>query len=189
MDAPSGTAQPRSNPTDPGRRRSGRLLLWSFLAVVVAFLVGFGWQWWEARTVRQQLSETQEQLMVERLRIRLGQATLAAQAGDFESARQQMSDFFTRVSEVRSSLPDSVAAITDELLDMRDDVITGLSRANPEYAGILYGMLERFRRETGREAAPVSPTPVSPAAPAEADTARADTAQADTAAPDSGAGG
>jgi hypothetical protein len=25
-----------------------------------------------------------------------------------------------------------------------DDVITGLSRANPEYAGVLFGMLDRF---------------------------------------------
>lgn len=175
MDAPTGTARPGSPPPSSPRRTTGRWLLWSIVAAAVAFLIGFGWQWYEARTVRQQLAETQEQLLVERLRIQLGQAALASQAGDFESARQQMSDFFTRVSETRASLPDSVAVITDRFLDRRDEIITALSRSNPEYAGVLYGMLQTFRRGTAVQPSPAQSPRPSPV-PATTDTAAADSA-------------
>lgn len=130
-------------------RKRGRGVLWAFIAVVLAFGAGFGWQFYEADQVRAQLSETRQELMIERLRGRLGQATIAAHTGDYESARQGMSGFFTRLDEVALTLPDPAAQIADEFLAMRDEVITGLSRADPEFAGVLYGMLEQFRSATG----------------------------------------
>jgi hypothetical protein len=130
--------------TRSGRKSSGKGLLWTFLAVVIAFLVGFFWQWYEASTIRDDLATTRVELEVERLRVRLGQASLAAQSGDFESARRQMSAFFTHLQERGDQLPDEVAALADDFLGMRDEVITGLSRSNPEYAGVLYGMLEQL---------------------------------------------
>ncbi|NIP82738.1 MAG: hypothetical protein GWM90_27370 [Gemmatimonadetes bacterium] len=155
MDETPGT-EPRPA-MEPVRKKRGRGMLWALLAVVVAFLAGFGWQWYEASTVRDELAATRQELRVERLRVRLGQATLAAQAGDYESARQQMSEFFTTVQQQSATLPDSVAAVTDGLLAMRDEVITGLSRSNPEFAGVLYGMLERFRNAAGLPAAGGTP--------------------------------
>jgi hypothetical protein len=127
-----------------GRKSSGRGLLWAFLAVVIAFLAGFFWQWYEASTIRDDLAATRVELEVERLRVRLGQASLAAQSGDFESARRQMSAFFTHLQERGDQLPDEVTALADDFLGMRDEVITGLSRSNPEYAGVLYGMLQQL---------------------------------------------
>jgi hypothetical protein len=193
MAAPSGT-EPSPTPSTSAPRRSGRGVLWGLLAVVIAFLIGFGWQWYEAGTVRRQLAETQDQLMIERLRVRLGQATLAAQAGDYETARQQMSDFFTRLDDAQGSLPDSVAAVSGDFLAMRDNVITGLSRSNPEYAGVLYGMLESFSRgapPTIPEAQPAGPA-TQPAGPAEQPAGPELPAPAATdtgPAPDSGMGG
>lgn len=149
MDDPTHTpvAEPRSR---------GRGFLWGFIAVLLAFGAGFGWQFYEATLVREELARTQQELVVERLRVRLGQAAIAAQSGDYEAARQRMSDFFTRLDQIRPELPDSTAVVADQFLAMRDDVITGLSRSNPEYAGVLYGMLDRFRTAAGLS----EPTPI-----------------------------
>ena len=142
----------------PEPRKRGRGLLWGFIAVLLAFGAGFGWQFYEASLVRDELAQTQQELMIERLRVRLGQAAIAAQSGDYEAARQRMSDFFTRLDAAQLQLPDSTAIVADEFLAMRDEVITGLSRSNPEFAGVLYGMLERFRNVTGLPEQ-IQPTP------------------------------
>lgn len=148
-------------------RKRGRGFLWGFIAVLLAFGAGFGWQFYEASLVRDELASTQQELMIERLRVRLGQAAIAAQAGNYESARRLMSDFFTRLDDAHIALPDSTANVADEFLAMRDEVITGLSRSNPEYADVLYGMLERFRNVAGlqEQIEPVTqPQPQTPEA-------------------------
>ena len=161
MDETPGTG---TTPNIDAPAKRGRGFLWGFIAVLLAFGAGFGWQFYEASLVRTELSETQQELMVERLRVRLGQAAIAAQSGDYEGARQGMSAFFTRLDEVALSLPDPAAQVADEFLAMRDEVITGLSRSNPEFAGVLYGMLDRFRTAAGLEEG-LTPEP----APMEAD--------------------
>lgn len=140
---------PGTTPNVTAPRKRGRGLLWAFIAVLLAFGAGFGWQFYEANQVRAELSETQQELLIERLRVRLGQAAISAQTGDYESARQQMSSFFTQLDQVALTLPDPAARVADEFLAMRDEIITGLSRANPEYADVLYGMLDRFRTAAG----------------------------------------
>lgn len=164
-DTPDMSAQPAAS-----TRKRGPGFLWFLIAVLLAFGAGFGWQFYEASLVRDELSATQQELMVERLRVRLGQAAIAAQSGDYESARQRMSTFFTRLSEVQLALPEGLANVADEFLAMRDEVITGLSRSNPEFAGVLYGMLDRFRSVAGL------PEDLGPApAPPEQEPATADT--------------
>lgn len=162
--------------------KKGRGLLWSFVAVVLAFGAGFGWQYYEASQVREELAVTQQQLMVERLRVRLGQAAMAAQTGNYESARLRMSRFFTELDGAAPTLPVPLDAIAAQILARRDDVITGLSRANPEYAEVLYGMLDRFRSAAGLEEEQPGPEPVAPepAAP-EPDSATAEGVDNDTA--------
>ncbi|MFP4624433.1 MAG: hypothetical protein ACOCVZ_09505 [Gemmatimonadota bacterium] len=184
------TPRPGTSATGSVRKKSGKGVLFGLLAVVVAFAAGFLWQFYEATTVREQLTQAEQELAVERLRIRLGQAALAAQAGDYESARRQMSVFFTRLQEVGNELPNEMTGPAADFLAMRDDIITGLSRSNPEYAGVLYGMLEQMTAAAeeaavgpgmptgpGSEAAPRDTTPAEPAtggadtAPARPDTA------------------
>lgn len=135
---------PRSGTTPPAgsvREKSRTGFLWASLAVVIAFLIGFGWQFYEANTVRDDLAAIEDELMLERLRTQLGQAALNAQAGDYESARQQMSDFFRQLQENSDAMPDAVRSVADDFLDDRDQIITGLSRSNPETAATLYRML------------------------------------------------
>ena len=157
----------------PEPRKRGRGLLWGFIAVLLAFGAGFGWQFYEASVVREDLALTQQALSVERLRVQLGQAAISAQAGDYETARQQMSQFFTRLDRAELALPDGVAAVADEFLAMRDEVITGLSRSNPEFADVLYGMLDRFSSVAGLDDQIQAPVPAAPAEEQEADTASA----------------
>lgn len=133
----------------------------SFVAVLLAFGAGFGWQYYEASQVRAELADAQQQLTVERLRVRLGQAAMAAQTGNYESARQRMSRFFTELDDAAPALPAPLDAIAAQILARRDDIITGLSRANPEYADVLYGMLDRFRSAAGFQEE-IGPEPVAP---------------------------
>jgi hypothetical protein len=146
--------EPRPHATPESTRPEGRWLGFALLAIVIAFFIGFGWQFYRATTVGQALSAVEHELVVERLRVQLANATLAAQDGRYEAARREMSDFFNRIQTQRAILPRPLVSVGDEFLAMRDDVITGLSRANPEYAGVLRGMLDRFN-----EAIPVVGAP------------------------------
>lgn len=156
-------------PTGSVQKKTGRGMLWVLLAVVIAFLIGFVWQWYEASTVRDELALVEGELEVQRLRVQLGQAALAAQAGDFESSRRQMSSFFTQLQEQTPELPGEVATVANDFLNMRDEVITGLSRSNPEYAGVLYTMLGRLGSAVEQEGL-IGTMPAGPTAePAQAD--------------------
>jgi hypothetical protein len=159
---------PRTEPRDHPQPRRSRLgshaWLWGLLAVVLAFFIGFFWQFYQATTVRQTLAATETELMVERLRVQLSNAAIAAQAGRYEAARREMSDFFNRLQIQEWALPRELRPVADEFLAMRDDIITGLSRGNPEYAGVLFGMLDRFdhampAQGAAREGVEESPPP------------------------------
>ncbi len=145
-DTPRADATPESPSPAPAqgavRKKSGKGVLWGLLAVVIAFSAGFLWQFYEASEVRADLGEAERSLVEERLRVRLGQAALAAQSGEYESARLQMSEFFSQAQDNAGVLTAEVRGVTNDFLAMRDEIITGLSRSNPEYAAVLYGMLE-----------------------------------------------
>jgi hypothetical protein len=147
---PRRTADPDRNVT----RTGGKGVAVGLILIVVAFFIGFFWQFYQATTVRQALAATEQELVVERLRVQLSNAAIAAQAGRYESARREMSDFYNRVQTEEWALPDELRNVTREFLAMRDEVITGLSRANPEYAGVLFGMLDRFQEAVPAVGAP-----------------------------------
>lgn len=143
---PTGPAE-AGRAAPPERRR--RLWLWALVAVVIAFIGGFGWQYVRAAGIERDLAATESELEVLRLRLELAQAAIAAQSGRFEPARQQMSDLFTRLGDLPEDLDPDVAAVLRELLAERDDVITGLSRGNPAAAATLYAFLDRLRTAAG----------------------------------------
>jgi hypothetical protein len=138
--------EPHRTP-DPDRhaaRLGGKGIGIGLALIVVAFFIGFFWQFYQATTVRHSLAATERELVVERLRVQLSNAAIAAQAGRYEAARREMSDFYSRIQTEEWALPDQLRSVAREFLAMRDDVITGLSRSNPEFAGVLFGMLDRF---------------------------------------------
>jgi hypothetical protein len=154
---------PRTEPRESSDRQGSRMgqhgWLWALLLVVLAFFIGFFWQFYQATTVRTTLAATEHELVVERLRVQLANAAIAAQTGRYEAARREMSDFFNRIHAQRAILPQELRPVADEFLAMRDDIITGLSRANPEYAGVLFGMLDRFEAAVPAQGAERSDTP------------------------------
>lgn len=154
------------------REKTRKGVPWGVLIVllIIAFGAGFLWQFYAATTAREELSAVEQELEVERLRIHLGQAALAAHAGNFEAARSQMSGFFSTLQEKSQAMPGEVRLVAEDFLTMRDEVITGLSRSNPEYAAVLYGMVEDLGEAIARsrgEAAPPATPPVGegPSAP------------------------
>ena len=163
MDETPRTEPRPSTEMERGARRKERWILWALAAVVVAFLAGFLWQYFEASSVRSELEVTARELRVERLRIQLAQAAIDAQAGEFERARQQMSAFFTEIGRDAEPLPEQVQRVSEEFLTRRDEVITGLSRASAEYSGVLFGMLDRLNAAAGAMA-PTGPQPETPPA-------------------------
>ena len=149
-----------STPGTGGRRSSGKAYLWWTLAVLLAFAAGFGWQYYRAMGIESRLEETERALAVERLRVGLAQAAVAAQSGDYETARRQMSDFFTSMQGQLDELPAELRATGEDMLITRDEVITELSRSNPVAAERLYDMLLRFRTSLGEAPVPLAPDPV-----------------------------
>lgn len=173
MDEPQPSADRETTPPGarpPGYERApaarGKRVVWWLLLIVLAFLAGFGWQYFRATAIEARLERTEQELAVERLRVGLAQAAVAAQSGDFEAARRQMSDFFTATQARLEQLPPEVRAVGQELLRSRDEVITGLSRADPESGDVLYTMLIRFRTSLGDPPAGAAPAGDTAGAPA-----------------------
>lgn len=107
---------------------------------------------------------------MERLRVHLGQAALAAQSGNYELARQQMSGFFGKLEDLPAGLDPALVGVSDDFLNMRDEVITGLSRSNPEYADVVYGMYENLNGAIDRAIGTTGGVPATPiGAPAQED--------------------
>ena len=161
----------------PVSRKSGKGLLWGLLAVVLAFMAGFGWQFYRATQIGEQLEQAEAELRVERVRVGIAQAALAAQAGDFERARSGMSDIFTRLQQTDQQLPPDLRVHADAMLERRDEVITGLSRSNPAYVDVLYDFLRGFSMMSAESAEPAAPAPADTAdslAPSGAGTGGAD---------------
>ncbi len=133
---------------------------WFIVAgVVVAFGAGAGWQFVGARharqerdTARQEVTELEERMAVERLEATLAMATVAAQFGDFERGRQLASDYFVLLQAHVNTAPEATRPALNEMLTRRDGIITTLSRAQPESGFELAGLLTWLQRALGREA-------------------------------------
>ena len=135
--------------------------------VVLAFLVGFGWQFTRAHSLQGQLDQAQRELTFQRMEATLGAATIEAQRGGFEPARQLASDFFTRLQAAAQQAPSDGQAQLQQILAQRDEVITQLSRNDAQAAPVLANLFVRYRTAVG-ESSNAPPGASEPAAPAAA---------------------
>lgn len=119
-------------------------------AVLLAFLVGFGWQWVEARGYRGERDEAVRELELQRLATTLASAIIQADRGSYESARELASRFFTGLQATvdRVEQPQATAELGD-ILGRRDAVITALSRSDPSSEDELTRMFVRYQVATG----------------------------------------
>lgn len=127
-------------------------------ALITTFGIGAAWQFAQADRARRELSEamaqldtTRREVNLEKLQSTLALATVAAQLGNHERARQLTSDFFTGLQQISADVTDEERAAFDRILLVRDNLITGLSRAEPGAGLELARLLGTFRDALGRQ--------------------------------------
>jgi hypothetical protein len=156
---------------------------WILISVgvgLLAFGLGAGWQYTRASDFQAELDASSRDLKFQRLQGALAAATIEAQRGRHERARQMASSFFSGLQEAIEEAPPSASQAFREILSQRDAMITSLSRSDPEAAPLLGQLFTRYRIGLGEQAGPESvspaptPTPTPPRAPGSdtTDTAR-----------------
>jgi len=152
--------------------------------VVIAFLLGFVPELVAKRRAdrnlaasRQELAATRQELGLNRLQGRLGAAVAESLRGNYERARQLMAGYFTGVQDALPAVrdPKRRQAFTG-ILGQRDEIITLLSRAQPESSQrlmLLYTSMFAALDPQGAVGPAVTPSPPPPPAPK--DTPRAPT--------------
>jgi hypothetical protein len=120
---------------------SNSLTKWLIFAgvVLLAFLVGFVPMWLSNRQLSSDLADRDKQLQRSRIQRSLAAATIYARRGEYETARQNTSSFFT---EVRAEMDKGNEGVLTEqerialnrVMAERDEVITLLSRNDPAAA-------------------------------------------------------
>jgi hypothetical protein len=144
--------------------------------VVIAFLLGFVPQFVAKRgadrdraAARQELAAARGELGLHRLQGRLGAAMAESLRGNYERSRQLMAGYFT-------GLQDALPAVRDPrrrqaftaILGQRDEIITLLSRAQPEGSQrlmLLYTSMFAALDPQGAVGPAVTPSPPPPPAP------------------------
>ena len=140
-------AEPRSGAWKTWLIRIGLLLL--------AFLLGFLPMWMSNRQLSADLADKNKELRRGRIRNTLSAAAIYARRGEYETARQASSNFFTDVTAEMDSgnagiLTEQERIGLDRVMSERDEIITLLSRNDPasgerlsnlfvEYQGVVGG--------------------------------------------------
>ena len=126
-----------------------RVIIYTVLLLVV-FLLGFVPTWWKSRECSSSLSEAEQQLNLARMQNTLASAAIDARRGDYESARQSASDFFTSVGAETdrgdaSALSPAQIERVQPLVTQRDKIITLLARGDLAAADRLSDLYQAYR--------------------------------------------
>jgi hypothetical protein len=118
---------------------------------------------------RQELAVTRGELGLNRLQGRLGAAVAESLRGNYERARQLMAGYFTELQDALPAVrdPRRRQAFT-AILGQRDEIITLLSRAQPESSQrlmLLYTSMFAALDPQGAVGPAVTPSPPPPPAP------------------------
>jgi len=112
--------------------------------LLVVFLLGFVPTWWKSRECSSSLSEAERQLNLARMQNTLASAANDVRRGDYESARQSASDFFTSVRAETDRGDASALSLAQReevqpLLTQRDEIITLLALNLTGYRSVFGG--------------------------------------------------
>jgi hypothetical protein len=135
------------------RTASKRWLIWPAL-VVAAFLAGLLPMWYSRYNLSQEFDKTKVDLVRQQNLNSLSAAAVYARRGEYETARQNASKFFTDMQAEMDNAESKVLTPQDrmqlpQLLASRDDIITLLSRADPAAAERLSNLYVDYRAATG----------------------------------------
>ncbi len=149
------------------------LTRWSIYALIllVVFLLGLIPMWLQKREVSRELDATQKQLRKSEIKGLLTTSIVEAKRGEYEPARKDTSDFFTRLdAEIKK---EEEGALTNEergklktIFDNRDSTITMLAQRDQASVERLTDIYVNYQKALGRTSTvpPVSPpTAASPA--------------------------
>lgn len=135
-------------------------------ALLAAFALGFFPQWSRAGALSAELDATRGELRFARMEGVLGAALAESLRSNYERSRQLMASFFTELQRRAGEVEDPARRRELEaILAQRDEVITLLSRAEPESTQRLMLIYTRYfaaMDPAGRSAA-VTPSPPAPA--------------------------
>ena len=129
---------------------------WTIFAagLLVAFLLGLVPMWLAKRSVNQDLATTNRELRRLKMQSSLSAAAVYARRGEYETARQNASDFYTELqAEVNAAESQTLTAPertqAPSLLSSRDEIVTLLSRADPASAERISNLYVDYRSATG----------------------------------------
>ena len=119
--------------------------------LLIVFLLGLVPMWLKARTSAGSLVEAEHQLILVRMQSNLASSVIDARRGDYESARQTASQFFTSLRAEIDKGDTSVftKAQRDGLQPLfagRDEVVTLLARSDPASADRLSDLYVAYRK-------------------------------------------
>lgn len=154
----------RENDSITGEKSQSNLTRWGIYALIllIVFLLGLIPVWLQKRQVSQELDTTQKQLRKSEIKGLLTTAIVEAKRGEYEPARKDTSDFFTRLdSEIKK---DTESALTSDergklktIFDNRDSTITMLAQRDQASVERLTDIYVTYQTAVG-ETLSVSPT-------------------------------
>jgi len=105
-------------------------------ALLLAFLIGFVPMWLNNQQLNRSLEERDRELRRGRIQNVLASAAIYARRGEYETARQNTSSFYTELSQEMDKGANSILTEQERLgmntvLAERDEMITLLSRNDP----------------------------------------------------------
>jgi hypothetical protein len=118
--------------------------------LLLAFLLGFVPMWFKSRACSSSLAEAERQSILARMETSLASAAIDARRGDYETARQAASDFFTILrAEINkdgdSALSQAQKDGAQPLFTQRDQIITLLARGDAASADLLSDLYVSYR--------------------------------------------
>ena len=161
----------RENDSITVEKKSSNMTRWGIYALIllVVFLLGLVPMWLQKREVAQELETTQKQLHRSEIEGLLTTAIVESKSGEYEPARKETSEFFTRLdAEIKKD--DESALTKDErgklksIFDNRDSTITMLAQRDQASVERLTDIYVAYRKAVPpvlSAAAPVSPPVVS----------------------------
>lgn len=122
--------------------------------LLVVFLLGLVPMWLQARASAARLADAERRLTLVEMQGNLASAAIDARRGDYEPARQSVSQFFTSLrAEIdkgdTSGFTQAQRAGVQPLFDGRDEIITLLARSDPASADRLADLYVAYRKAVG----------------------------------------
>jgi hypothetical protein len=119
-------------------------------AALLLFLLGLTPMWLKAREAAAQRDAARRELRLSRAQATLASAAIDSRRGEYETARQTASDFFTTLrgeldAGEESPLNARQREATAPLLKERDEIITLLARSDPASADRLSDLYVSYR--------------------------------------------